>query len=115
MSSTRPPVSACWALNTRPSTICAFISAVRFGRRSRTRPTKRCCMSPMSDSSTWRSAGVIVRSGEPMSFIEPETMVWLRTPILSKSPCTLTLVKTTPMLPVTVVGLATIVSPARAA
>ena len=57
----------------------------------------------------------MVRSGEPMSFILPEATVWLRTPILSISPSRLTLVKITPMLPVTVVGLATISSPANAA
>ena len=55
-----------------------------------------------------------MRSGEPMSFILPDATVWLRTPILSSSPATLTLVKMTPMLPVTVVGLATISSPASA-
>ena len=49
-----------------------------------------------------------------MSFIAPEATVWSRTPIFSIRPATLMLVKMTPMLPVTVVGLAMISSPASA-
>ena len=64
---------------------------------------------------TARSGSVSGRKGEPASFIGPDLMASGATPIFSRRPCALTVIITTPMLPVTVVGLTTMVSAASAA
>ena len=53
--------------------------------------------------------------GFPEGILGPDLMASGATPIFSSSPCAFTVTITTPMLPVMVVGLATMVSAARAA
>ena len=64
---------------------------------------------------TARSGSVSERNGEPASFIGPDLMASGATPIFSSKPCAFTVIITTPMLPVMVVGLTTMVSAASAA
>ena len=78
-------------------------------------PTKRPYMSSMTPWNTARSGSVKRRKGEPASFIGPDLMASGATPIFSSRPCALTVTMTTPMLPVIVVGLTTMVSAASAA
>ncbi len=64
---------------------------------------------------TASSGPVRDRNGEPASFMGPDLIASGATPIFSISPWALTVTMTTPMLPVMVVGLATMVSAASAA
>ena len=78
-------------------------------------PTKRAYIWSITDWKMARSSAVSWRKGEPASFLSADLMARGATPIFSISPCALRVSMMTPIEPVTVVGRAMMVSPARAA